>query len=230
MKLNVIVPFFNTKPLYLRECLDSIYRQSFQDFKILLINDGSFRYNYSNIVSNNKILYLKNPVNLGVCKSVNLAFSRVNSEYCIRVDSDDIIDPLLFEKEISFLSSNEKYVGICCDIDKFYGSNKKHTHVIRPDNWNLDDITRGKFRGYGYAGGMMFRSYVLSKIFLNEEYHICEDFEFHVKLLRFGKIHSLHENLYHYRKHDSQITGKFGRAQRAKYIQDVINRIRKKEL
>ena len=55
------------------------------------------------------------------------------------------------------------------------------------------------------AGGLMFRGAALNHCSINENYPVCEDFDFHLQLLRLGKIYSIQEPLYLYRAHGSNL-------------------------
>ena len=230
MKVDIVIPYFNTRPCYLKECLESIYNQTFQDFRIILINDGSFKYNYNSITLKENILCISNKYNSGISKSVNRAFSYVDSKYCIRIDSDDHIDKTLLQKEVDFLDNNKNYISTCCDIEKYWklenNQIRKEIFVKRPKNWNMEDLLNKKYIGYGYSGGMMFRSSVLSEISMDESLPICEDFKFHVELLKRGKIHSIPEILYYYRKHLDQTTQKYRKHQRLSVINNIISNLR----
>jgi hypothetical protein len=57
----------------------------------------------------------------------------------------------------------------------------------------------------GYAGGMMFRSSLLSKIDIDTQFRVCEDFDFHLQILEHTNIKSIHELLYYYRSHNDNI-------------------------
>ena len=218
MKVSIVTPFYNTNPLYLEKCINSILGQTFKDFKIIIVNDGSTQYDYSKVIpDSDKILYLSNPTNLGVSKAVNLAYSHADSEYIVRFDSDDYFHSTLLQREVEFLDSNPDYVGICTDLKRVgiaLGILK------RRDNWSILGASKGE--DYGFAPSMMFRSHVLKYITTDESLPICEDFKFHVDLLRFGKIKILHEPLYYYRRHPGQITKNIPKEERKQCFNYVV--------
>ena len=218
MKLSIVTPVYNTRPKYVEEYLESLYNQTFQDFVIIIVNDGSYKYRYPFLENNEKILYIENEKNLGIPKSLNIAYKYVDSEYTVRIDSDDICDKSLLEKEVYFLDKNPEYIAVCCDFIKF---GDREGICRRPDEWSIKLAAEGK--DFGYAISMMFRSSVLKDITTNESLPICEDFDFHVNLMRFGKIKSLHEGLYFYRKHNEQITRRIPVKERKNYYNKVIN-------
>ena len=73
-KISVIIPFYNTPHIYLRKAIDKLINQSFQDFELLLINDGSSQ-DYSDLIYeyqkvDNRIKFI-NQQNLGVSAARN---------------------------------------------------------------------------------------------------------------------------------------------------------------
>src|SRR5690606_22590995 len=92
-KVSVIIPVYNTEN-YLRECLDSILAQTFTDFEVLLINDGSTDSSgkicdeYAEKDSRIKVFHKENG---GVSSARNLGLDNAKGEWICFVDSDDEI-------------------------------------------------------------------------------------------------------------------------------------------
>lgn len=106
MKISIIVPVYNTEP-YLPRCLDSILNQSFTDFELLLIDDGS-RDNsgvicdaYAEKDSRIRVFHKENS---GVSSARNLGLNMAEGEWMFFVDSDDWLElnaiELLMDKQI----------------------------------------------------------------------------------------------------------------------------------
>lgn len=94
-KVTVIIPVYNAAK-YIGRCLDSVLRQSFQDYEILVINDGST--DESDIILKkyvkdypNKIRYVKQK-NIGVAKTRNKAIRMAKGDYVSFIDNDDYVD------------------------------------------------------------------------------------------------------------------------------------------
>ena len=102
--VSIIVPIYNVEK-YLRQCLDSILRQTFRPLEIILVNDGStdgsdtICQEYAKI--DERIVYLKKE-NGGVSDARNVGLDAVTSDYVLFIDSDDWIEPtyveVLYEK------------------------------------------------------------------------------------------------------------------------------------
>ncbi len=93
MKYSIIIPVYNTKK-YLKRCIDSIINQDYQNYEIIIINDGSpdnseeILKNYKN---NPKIKIIKQ-TNHGLSYSRNVGIKKSKGDYIIFLDSDDFIE------------------------------------------------------------------------------------------------------------------------------------------
>lgn len=122
MKVSVIMGIYNCAP-YLQEALDSLYAQTFQDFEIILCEDGSSDNTYEVALENQKthpnIVLLKNEHNMGLNKTLNNCLAVAKGEYIARMDGDDVCDPTRFEKEVRFLDEHPEYAIVSCPMIYF---------------------------------------------------------------------------------------------------------------
>ena len=97
----------------LQEALDSLYAQTYQDFEIILCEDGSEDNTYELALENQKnhlnIVLIKNPHNLGLNQTLNNCLAVAKGEYIARMDGDDLCDPTRFEKQVKFLDEHPEY-------------------------------------------------------------------------------------------------------------------------
>lgn len=222
--ISIIITLHNTNKNYVQETLDSLLAQTYNNFEIILIDDYSTTVNYNDLINiSPKIRLIRNEVDLGLCKSVNKAFRLANGKYIVRIGSDDIIDATLLEKEVSLLESNNNYIGVCCNLKRFgFAINS----IKRPQNWKLNKILSGNIEGIGYAGGMMFRSSALVDCSIDENFKICEDFDFHLQLLEKGNIKVIKEPLYFYRSHLTNITKQVDKQERWNILNNILEKHR----
>ena len=94
----------------LQEALDSLYAQTFQDFEIILCDDGSQDNTYEvaleNAQKHKNIVLLRNEKNLGLNATLNKCLEVAQGEYIARMDGDDISLPTRFEEQINFLKEH----------------------------------------------------------------------------------------------------------------------------
>ena len=111
-KVSVIMGIYNCAPT-LQEALDSLYAQTFQDFEIILCDDGSKDCTYEIALDNQKqhpnIVLLQNDRNMGLNYTLNRCLAVAQGEYIARMDGDDISLPARFEKEVKFLDTHPEY-------------------------------------------------------------------------------------------------------------------------
>jgi glycosyltransferase involved in cell wall biosynthesis len=104
--ISVIIPVYNGEK-YIFESIESILKQSFIDFELIIINDGSTDRTADIILSfSDRRIRLFNQENSGMAASLNFGIKNSNGRYIARQDADDISHPLRFEREINFLETN----------------------------------------------------------------------------------------------------------------------------
>ena len=110
--ISCIMPAYNAER-YIAKSIQSILNQSFCDFELIIINDGSTDDTENIILSfdDPRIVYVKNERNLKIIKTLNKGLDLAKGKYISRMDSDDIALPELFEKEIKIFE-NRKDIGI----------------------------------------------------------------------------------------------------------------------
>ena len=114
-RVTVIIGIYNCATT-LVEALDSLYTQTFQDFKIVLCEDGSSDNTYQvaeeYALKHDNILLLRNEKNLGLNVTLNRCLEHVDTEYVARMDGDDISLPTRFEKEVKFLDGHPEFAFV----------------------------------------------------------------------------------------------------------------------
>ena len=95
------------------EALDSLFAQTYQDFKIILCDDGStdntFQVAADYAAKHDNFVLIKNEENMGLNYTLNHCLKYADTEYIARMDGDDISFPTRFEKEIKFLDDHLEY-------------------------------------------------------------------------------------------------------------------------
>ena len=113
---------YNCAP-YLQEALDSLYAQTYQDFKIIMCDDGSVDNTYDiasrEASAHNNIVLIRNEKNLGLNATLNRCLEYADTELCARMDGDDISLPDRFEKEVRFLDEHPEYAIVSAPMKYF---------------------------------------------------------------------------------------------------------------
>lgn len=114
-KISVLMGIYNCAST-LQEALDSLYAQTYQDFEIILCEDGSKDNTYEIALENQKqhdnIVLLRNLNNMGLNQTLNNCLDVAKGEYIARMDGDDISLPTRFEKQVKFLDEHPEYAVV----------------------------------------------------------------------------------------------------------------------
>lgn len=121
-RISVLMGIYNCAP-YLQEALDSLYAQTYQDFKIILCDDGSKDNTYviaqRNAAEHPNIVLVRNERNMGLNYTLNHCLEHADTEYIARMDGDDISLPSRFEKELAFLDAHPEYAVVSVPMTYF---------------------------------------------------------------------------------------------------------------
>lgn len=206
-KITVLMPVYNGEK-YLREAMDSILTQTFQDFEFIIVNDGSTDASAKIVQSytDSRIRLVNNEKNMGLIASLNRGLELAKSEYIARMDQDDISFPLRLEKQVAFMDTH-KDVGVCGTWFQFFKNNnlsviKKFPsdHQTIVSNLFFEDVI-------GHPT-VMIRKSVLDKYQLryNPEHINAEDYGLWIGCAVHCQLANIPEILLRYRVNQTSIT------------------------
>jgi glycosyltransferase involved in cell wall biosynthesis len=182
-KISVIMPVYNGER-YLKEALESILNQTFTDFELIIINDGSTDASEKTIKSftDKRIVYLDNGKNLGLAASFNAGIDAARGAYIARMDSDDVSVPERFEKQVSYLE-RKPHVGIMGSSIIIINElgHKIATH-LRPKTHKEIKFS-SLFSSPMYHPTVMGRAEIFKSHHYNETFSNSEDYELWSRLL-----------------------------------------------
>lgn len=213
-QVSVILPVFNAEK-YICESIKSILAQTFIDFELIIINDGSTDSSEELIkkFKDDRIIYLENESNLGIIETLNIAIEVSKGLFIARMDADDIAHPQRFEIQVKFLKNNPKYVivgSFASIIDE--NSFKKHGTLIVPQN-NIEIKTHSFFHSPFVHPSILIRRDVLSKFKYSKDYPLAEDYFLWIKVLEKFNGFNLSDYLIKYRIHNSNSSSNFKKLQ-----------------
>jgi glycosyltransferase involved in cell wall biosynthesis len=202
----VLIPTYNVQD-YLAEAIESILGQTYIDFDLLILDDGSTDETVNIIKSyaqkDKRVRLFENEKNEGIIESRNKLFeiSKNKYEYLVIMDSDDIAHPKRIEKQISFLKKHRKYDVVSSEFK-----------VIPYGLISQNSVFNGKI-----AEEMIFiniinnpsttlRANIVEQYNLHydPEYRGSSDYKFWVDALEHSKFYILKECLLEYRRHGTQ--------------------------
>lgn len=120
--ISVILPVYNGSKT-IQEAVQSVLNQTYNNFELIIINDGSTDSTRSIIESfKDKRIIIINQVNKGLVNSLNLGIQRSRGIYIARMDADDYCLPKRFEKQIRKLESNPNLAAVGSLVENRYPS------------------------------------------------------------------------------------------------------------
>ncbi len=110
--VTVLIPVYNgTKTL--KKALESVFSQTFVDYEVLIIDDGSTDNleDFLKTITDSRLRYIKNESNLGIQKSLNRGLKDACGRYIARLDADDYwVITTKLDEQVKFLEDNPEYV------------------------------------------------------------------------------------------------------------------------
>jgi glycosyltransferase involved in cell wall biosynthesis len=205
-RITVLMPVFNGEQ-YLQEAIASILDQSYRQFELLIINDGSTD-NSVNIIDNfsdQRIRVITNPVNKGLIFSLNSGLESATAEFIARMDCDDICRPRRLEKQLLYLDHHPE-IGVCGTWLRRFGDVQQK--LYKPHT-NPAKVKASLLFGCGvmHPTTMIRRSLLMAHNIRYDPAHVhAEDWYFWQACSKFEGITNLPEVLLDYRVRNDGIT------------------------
>lgn len=121
-EISVLIGLYNCAETVV-EALDSLYSQTFLNFKIILCEDGSKDNTYKVACEyakqHDNIILLRNEYNKGLNYTLNRCLEYADTPYIARMDGDDISLPMRFEKEYTFLETHSEFAMVSSSMIYF---------------------------------------------------------------------------------------------------------------
>ena len=195
MKLSVIVPAYNAEKT-IRQSLDSILAQTRPVDELIVINDGSTD-GTEEILQEYRDAYpdgfrFRTVENGGQGRARNIGFDLSSGDWIGYVDSDDWIDPEMYERLIAAAEREHADLALCEVLAHFPDGSTARESIYREER---------AMAAAGFANNKLFRRSLIENVRFPEEKLWYEDAEFTaIAIHRAGKIAHLADPLYHYRR------------------------------
>ena len=251
-RLTLAVCVYNAEK-YIKETLESVMAQTMQDFHLLIVNDCSTDDSVTTIERffadhprQHEIITLEK--NGGIANARFFAISHATTKYFLFVDSDDLLEPTLVEKEYTTISNDKDLIGVSCWNDfidhkgkkvhggTFLGEKTKETFIEKASKRKLIFLPIHTMFDREYAikaGSICINGFPDGKPRYQD---FCEELDMWTRMSDFyteGKaIIALPEVLYHYRKMDGLSSNHFNMILKMRYTKKnlLLRRSGEKEL
>lgn len=210
--ISVIMSVYKEPTEWLKQAIDSIINQTFDNFEFVIISDNpngieniALLNEYANKDSRIRLIF--NEENIGLTKSLNKGLAVAKGYYLARMDADDISMPTRFEKQYQYMESHPQVIVLGTAIKYFgRGAWKKGTDAIR---YMDAEIRAQMLLDNCIAHPTVFiRKSVLDEhgLTYDENYRQSQDIRLWEQLMPYGEFANLKEKLLKYRLSDQQIT------------------------
>ncbi len=213
------MPAYNTEK-YVSVAINSILNQTFTDFELIIVNDGSTddTENIIKLFTDSRIRYYKQE-NQGVAKALNYGLSKCTGRYIRRHDADDVSTTNALEKQVRFIENNPQYPLISSQI-AFMTENGKIAYKFRNpgsgffQNNSYIEVTKDNYwqkRPIIHATVMAKRSLFEEVGGYREEFPTAEDIDLWFRILEKNNAAVINECNYYVRLHGSSNTAIHGK-------------------
>lgn len=212
-KVSIIVPVYNAER-YLSNCIHSILSQTYDNFELIIVDDGS--------TDNSKIIYTSisderlhiiHQNNLGASAARNAGLKKATGEYVTFVDADDTISPKMISTMINTIASSHTDIVIC---------SLKREAVSQPEYTLFEAVSYNQC--WETCGKLIKRSTIHQSF--NQKIAIGEDLLFYYENYKTNQnFIFIDDNLYHYNLHPGSMMNNKKTTIRDVSCLDVILRI-----
>ena len=223
--ISIVIPVYNAEK-YLEQCLNSIQNQTYKNFEVILVNDGSMDHSESICMDFVKVdtrFKYFTKVNGGASSARNFGLDYVLGDFITFIDADDWVDENHLEVLINNIKENNSDMAVS-SIKKFDSSNNFYFRMYSNQEkylLNYNKLNREEFlvilpklihasNSYKIAVSKLFKKELLSDIRFNESIVYGEDLEFFFKIYNnINSISYVDEVTYIYRLHNERTSSKF---------------------
>lgn len=186
-EISIVVPMYNSS-YFIKDCIESVLKQDFTNYELLLIDDHSTDETMEickSYIEDKRIKLLCNE-GKGVSSARNLGIMKSTGSYITFVDSDDVLEQTFLSKLLNIAKGNPRYLAMCSHV-RFENSNPDFEVVGSSESNTVEtnDLIANIFYYHPASWGCLFQSEVINKygIKMDESASFNEDIYFTVKYL-----------------------------------------------
>lgn len=226
LEISIIIPVYNTRQILINRCIKSVLQQTFKNFEVIIIDDGSNEIvaktldDISNLSKRIRLIHKKNE---GVSIARNLGIRLSKGKYVTFIDSDDYISPFYLEKLYSIMKKDKvdivtSYIKFVYDSDFQFLNSKKIEYgiyeTIEEKKLLLKNVLVGvntKQSKWGYLSGgpyaLLVNKYFIENLLFPINIHLMEDVIWNYQLFnKANRVAVINETLYAYKQNDNSAT------------------------
>lgn len=204
-ELSIVVPVYNVED-YIHECIQSILSQTFKDFELILVNDGSTDRSGAicdEHAEKDQRIRVIHKENGGQSSARNRGIDAAKGNYIGFIDSDDWIEPEMYEILYTRLVENDADIS-ACNMMQYEKGETKHLYCHKTDDVSydrdsaMDELYLNERLTFSPCN-KLYKKALFEGIRFKEGY-ILEDMDFSYRMMhQAGKIYYTGQALYNYR-------------------------------
>lgn len=197
--VSVVIPFYNCR--YVNQAIESVLNQSYPNIEMILVNDGSTKYEELIQPYLQDIQYIEQE-NQGVASALNQGLQHAKGEYIAWLSSDDLFDPYKVETQLQFML--EKQADISFTKFNHIDENNDITKYNVGANFRSYLDFLHSLREFCPINGctVMMSKEVIEKVgYFNEALKYVQDYDYWIRATLQFKLHYLNVTLTNYRVH-----------------------------
>lgn len=186
--ISIILPVYNGET-YLEDSIKSILNQTYQNFELIIINDGSTDSSHliiEKFLKSNKIIY-KSRKNKGLVNTLNEGIKLSSGNYIARMDQDDISYPKRLEKQLNFMQKNN--IDVCGTSYQVINEQGKIIKTVESHKNNFEIILSAMMVPFIHPS-VMFRNIFKEKniFYGNNNKMQAEDYDLWIRLIKMNLV------------------------------------------
>jgi glycosyltransferase involved in cell wall biosynthesis len=205
--VTVLMPVYNGA-IYLKEAIDSILVQTYSDFELLIIDDGSTDETPAILKSyKDERVRVISQSNAGVSAALNRGLNEAKGQYIARADGDDICRLDRLEKQVQFLITHPDYVLVGSDAD-YMDKNGEFVFLYQNIGHSNEEIQQRYMEHcpFIHSSVIYIKSLVKELGGYDTNAYLFEDYFLWIRLIKLGKVANLEEPLMKIRFNPESVT------------------------
>lgn len=222
-KISVVLPTYNGET-YLAQSIESVIEQTFEDWELIVVNDGSTDHTREIIEQyvkiDSRIKLINNDQNRKLPISLNIGFAQAAGEFLTWTSDDNRYLPNALEVMLGYLCRHMDKYMVCADMELIDSNGRRAGGA-----WKFHET--GIFHHNCVGACFLYRRNVLEEIGgYDPEMYLVEDYAYWLEIIKqYGMIGYIDSVLYQYRFHDKSLT-----ATKLRQVRKQLFRLQKKNL
>jgi amylovoran biosynthesis glycosyltransferase AmsE len=228
-EISILMPVFDTPAAYLEECWQSIRNQTFRQWELVLVDDGSRAAEtiaeIDRIAGDPRVVLIRLDENQGIAPALNMGLSRCRGQLVARMDADDKMMPTRLQRQFDYLRVHSDVTVLGTQLQAIDWGTKQ---LLEPTE-HPEQITDEYIKHQRNTSEIWFLNHPTVMLRPREvmnlggypSYRVAQDLGLWLKVAQAGlKIHNLPTVELHYRLHPNQVSAARG-VERREYAQII---------